>query len=101
VYRIVAGGVLSDDDFRSHNELGTAKAAPECSRCALSVYNSFAGALHRQNLSPHLGSAISEGILDVNAGVVELTSPRSGHVSWWSFDGVSRKTYFKDPTPCV
>ncbi len=101
VYRIVASTVLSDSDFLSHHELGTALSAPPCLRCGLSVYNSFENALHRLRLSPRLGKAIAEGLLESAAGKTEITSPRSGHVAWWASLELPRSSWFGDPTLCT
>jgi hypothetical protein len=99
VFRIVAGGVLSDGDFRTHHEAGTALSAPPCRRCGVSVFNSLERAQHRLGLSPHLGNAIAQGELKEVAGKTLLTSERSGHLEWWPFDGVLRRSFFSEPMP--
>jgi hypothetical protein len=99
VYRIVAGNVLTDSDFKSHFEAGTALNAPPCRRCGVSVFHSLERAQHRLRLSPHIGNAIAQGELKECAGKTQLTSERSGHLEWWPFDGVLRRSYFSEPTP--
>jgi hypothetical protein len=101
VYRIVSGETLRDEDFLSHHELGTARGAPPCRRCGISVFDSFRNALHRLRLSPRLGTAISEGELTAEAGKTELTSAASGHMEWWAYADVIRRGYFGEPEPCT
>lgn len=99
VFRIVTEGVLAEPHFQSHYEAGTVLKAPACGRCGVSVFDSLERALHRLRLSPHLGTAIAKGELAVSAGMTQLTNERSGHVEWWPFDGVSRRSYFAEPAP--
>lgn len=99
VFRIVAGDALTDSDFKSHYEAGTALNAPPCSRCGVSVFNSHERAQHRLGLSPHLRNAIVQGELNEDAGKTQLTNERSGHLEWWPFDGVLRRSFFSEPTP--
>lgn len=101
VFRIVAGGVLTEEDFQSHYEAGTASNAPPCGRCGVSVFNSSERALHRLRLSPHLGKAIARGQLKADGGRTQLTNARSGHVEWWPYAGVTRRSFFKELTPCL
>lgn len=100
VFRIVSGRALSEADFQTHHEDGTAPTAPPCSRCGISVFNSFEKAAHRQRLSPRLGPAISEGMLRPDAGKMLLTSTKSGHVEWWPYEGIVRASYFSEGKPC-
>lgn len=100
VFRIVAGGHLTEKDFETHHEAGTAPNAPPCGRCGISVFNSFAKAAHRQRLTPRLGPAIAEGTLTPDAGKIRLTDSRSGHVEWWPYEGIKRASYFAEGKPC-
>lgn len=97
VYRIVAGESLSAADFLTYHELGKLPDANPCRRCAVSVFDSFAYALHCLCMSPRLGTAISEGELEAGHGKTQLTSESSGHVSWWAYEHVARQDCFRAP----
>lgn len=100
VFRIVKNIDLSDDDFYSHHELGKIIAQKECSCCGVSVFNSLQSAMHRQKISPKLGSAVTEGTINSSAGKMLLTNKVSGHIDWWPYDDVDRKSFFGQPQPC-
>jgi hypothetical protein len=100
VFRIVKTIDLSDDDFYSHHELGKTIAKKECSCCGVSVFNSHKSALHRQNITPKLGNVVTEGTFNSSAGKILLTSKVSGHIDWWPYDGVDRKSFFGHPQSC-
>jgi hypothetical protein len=48
-----------------------------------------------------LGNAITEGKLDASAGKMLLTSPKTGHIEWWSYEGVDRALLFGQPKSCT
>lgn len=100
VFRVVKNEDLTSDDFLSHHELETAITANPCSRCGVSVFNSFQKALHLQRMRPTLGNAIAEGNLNPSAGKMLLTI-KSGHIDWWSYDGVERQSFFGKPKLCT
>jgi hypothetical protein len=101
VYRIVSGNPLTDQDFLSHHELGTALTAPPCARCGVSVFTSLSGALHRQRLSPRLGTAIAKGELNPGHGKTGSPNEKSGHLEWWPYVTVIRRSCFGDAIPCT
>jgi hypothetical protein len=100
VFRIVRGGPLGEADFETHYEAKTALSAPPCGRAGISVFHSLEKAAHRQRLTPRLGSAISEGTLEPDAGKTLLTSPKSGHIEWWPYKDIVRASYFSEGKPC-
>ena len=85
VFRIVRDASIESSDFISHYDAGTAKTADECSRRGLSVFDSYEGARHRMNLSPHLGTRVAQGGLDARAGMISPPKPSSGHMTWWVY----------------
>lgn len=101
VFRIVKDENLTDEDFLSHHELGLAHTADQCRRCGVSVFNSFENALHLQKIKPRLGNAISKGELNHSAGKMLLTNKKSGHIDWWAYDSVDRKSFFEEPKLCA
>jgi hypothetical protein len=101
VYRIVRAKSLVKEDFLSHHELGTALNAPPCARCGLSVYDSLANAMHRQKLSPYLGSFISKGKLISTDGKTSELKASSGHLTWWPYLDVTRPARFEEPVKCL
>jgi hypothetical protein len=101
IFRIVKNQTLTDDDFLSQYELNAAPTADPCNRCGVSVFDSFQNALHRQQLTPRLGVAISEGMINDTTGKMLLTNKKSGHIEWWSFEGIERKSFFGKPELCT
>ena len=100
VFRIVAAEQVTDADFRSHHELGTALAADPCARCGVSLFTSFENALHRQRLSPRLGKFLSKGVLSPQHGKTGIPNVKSGHLEWWAYQNVPRHSCFERAVPC-
>jgi hypothetical protein len=100
VFRIVAGDSVTSEDLKTYDELGLAPSAPACNRRALSVYRTRETACHRLKLSPRLRTAVASATLNPADGKLKLTNPRSGHISWWPFDGVDRLAPFTEASPC-
>ena len=90
---------ITDDDFKSYHELDLGRAVKQCRRCGVSVYATLGEARHRMKLSPRIGKAIARGTLTAAAGKMKLTDPASGHVEWWPYEHVNRRSYFNDPEP--
>jgi len=99
VFRVVAGGHLTREDFASHHELGTAPKAPACRRCAVSVFDSFQGACHLLKLKPWIGNEISAGVLSPAAGKMQRMGS-AGHIEWWPYANVDRRSLFTEPVAC-
>ena len=83
LYRILAHQPPSEDDFRSHRELGKLPHAEPCQRCGMSVFRERTHAIHQQRLFPRLGRFLARGSLSGHHGCTKLTpgkfpSPRPG-----------------------
>ena len=99
-FRIVEAQAVSETDFLSHHELGTALGAEPCARCGVSLFNSLEKALHRQRLSPRLGTLVSKGLLAPPHGKTGVPNSKSGHLEWWAYKDVSRHLCFQEAVPC-
>ncbi len=99
VFRIVTAKPPGPDDLKSYEELGI-QVGSECRRKAVSVYAKLEHALHRQSLSPHLGSFVAVGEFVQGAGKTKLTDERTGHVAWWSPKQFDRASLFKEFVEC-
>jgi hypothetical protein len=100
VHRIVKSNPPDEEDLKSHAELGTALNAPECGRRGVSVYSTRKHACHRLKLSPRLGTMVAEATLCASHGKMMVTSPKSGHIEWWPYEGVARHLLFQGASPC-
>lgn len=100
VFRIIKNETLTDEDFLTHHELGLAVTADPCKRCSVSVFDSFQNASHLQKLRPKLGNAIAKGNLTQTAGKISDAN-KHGHIDWWSFKDIERKSFFGQPKLCT
>lgn len=99
VFRVVAGEHLTEEAFSTYHELNKAPRAPACSRCAVSVFDTFRNACHLVKLKPSIGDHVARGILSPAAG--KMSAPaRSGHMDWWPYAGADRRSFFAEPVPC-
>jgi hypothetical protein len=100
VYRITKTTDLSEDDFLSYYDLQKQSTACECAKRSISLFKTLDNARHRLRLTPRLGTAISKGTLDEDAGKMKVTNAKSGHIDWWVYCEVVPKDYFSEAILC-
>lgn len=94
-FRVVRQDPPGPNDLLTHQELGTAHNADPCRRAAISVYLTYEQAIHRLELSPHLGQHVAAVDLTAAHGPISPPQPHSGHMDWWPLRGMRRHSEFK------
>ncbi len=100
VHRIVSHDPPTEDDLKSHAELGLAVNGPECLRRGVSLFSTRQQACHRLQFSRHLGTMVASATLQPVHGKMTRPHAKSGHLTWWSADGVVRHALFRGARPC-
>lgn len=93
-FRVVKTDPATDADLRTYLELGLLPTAPECKRGSVSLFATFEQALHRLEVSPHLGKCVASITLTRAHGRVGSPSP-AGHMDWWPYQGMRKATDLK------
>lgn len=91
-YRVVKQSPCAAEDFRTQGELGKARDACPCLRAGLSVLADYESARHYRDKFPYLGERIASGKLVAEHGKTKAAG--NGHVTWWSYSGVTRHALF-------
>lgn len=92
VFRITKANPPSQDDFKSHEELGKTTNGPQCLRLGLSLFQNLNDAEHSLQLFPKLGSYVMQGQLGHKHGVIQVTPSNRfpTHTTWWPYEGINR-----------
>jgi len=99
-HRIVSHDPPTENDLRSHAELGLAVDAPECLRRGVSLFSTRQQACHRLKLSRHLDSMVASATLQPAHGKVTRPPTKNGHFTWWSAVELVRHVLFQGARPC-
>ena len=95
LYRGVASNPPTPDDFRSQDELGAFKNAPQCLRLGVSLLTTLDDALHYLELFPR-AKFIARSKFQPVCGRIKPKATREfpSHHTWWSPEGFPRESVF-------
>lgn len=88
-FRVVKTDPASQEDLKTYLELNLLPAANECKRGSVSLFSTLEKAIHRAEISPHLGGFVA--VIQLTRAHGRVGSPSSsGHIDWWPYRGMRR-----------